>query len=91
MASVESIEDAKKAHAMGWRTFRVLQGVPAKKRRKGTPEQNAAMKAAAIAVAKSLLMPGEILCPNYTVDVQCSDCGLCDGANGKKSIAIPAH
>ena len=37
---------------------------------------------------------GEILCPNYTNDVQCMDCGLCDGArlgDKRKSIVILAH
>jgi hypothetical protein len=35
--------------------------------------------------------PGEIICPNSTHGVQCADCLLCDGANGKKDIAIAVH
>jgi len=39
------------------------------------------------------LLPGEIDCPHYTHDVQCIDCGLCDGADGKspKHIAVTVH
>lgn len=34
----------------------------------------------------------EILCVNYTHDVQCNECGLCNGAqSGAKNIVIPLH
>jgi len=39
------------------------------------------------------LRDDEIVCPNYTSDVQCKDCKLCSGqgAKGAKSIVIPSH
>tara|TARA_R100001594_G_C4036505_1_gene262289 strand:- start:742 stop:1395 length:654 start_codon:yes stop_codon:yes gene_type:complete len=39
------------------------------------------------------LEQGEILCPNFTHDVQCRDCLLCSGTEGrgKTDIAIPVH
>lgn len=41
------------------------------------------------------LASDEIICPNYTNDVQCVKCGLCDGVKGvndkRKNIAIPVH
>ncbi len=38
------------------------------------------------------LMENEILCPNYTSDVQCVNCNLCKGASTKaKNIVIPVH
>ena len=41
------------------------------------------------------LQPDEILCPNYTKNVSCSECLLCDGKRGdddkRKSIVIPVH
>ena len=39
----------------------------------------------------SILMENEIICPNYTHDVQCIDCKLCSGASNKKNIVIPVH
>jgi hypothetical protein len=37
----------------------------------------------------------EIVCPNYTNDIQCIDCNLCDGSiylnDKRKNITIPAH
>jgi hypothetical protein len=33
----------------------------------------------------------EILCPNFTHKIQCSDCGLCNGAGAAKNIAVPVH
>ncbi len=79
MASVETEAEAHEAHARGLRTFRVLHGVPPKKH------------PTALAVARTKLLPNEILCPAYSHGTQCADCGLCDGANGKKNIAIPLH
>jgi len=39
------------------------------------------------------LRSDEIICPNYTSNVQCKDCKLCsgNGAKGAKSIVIPSH
>ena len=42
------------------------------------------------------LEPGELWCPNVTHDVQCADCGLCNGTHGvgidkRRSIAIRSH
>lgn len=39
--------------------------------------------------------PNEIICPNYTHNIQCIKCKLCDGKRGsddkRKNIVIPAH
>lgn len=41
---------------------------------------------------ESILLENEIICPNYTSDVQCIDCRLCSGASIKaKNIVIPVH
>lgn len=38
------------------------------------------------------LLDNEILCPNYTSEVQCIDCRLCSGNSVKaKNIVIPIH
>ena len=38
------------------------------------------------------LIENEIICPNYTSDVQCYDCKLCSGNLSKaKNIVIPVH
>lgn len=42
--------------------------------------------------AESEIDTDEILCPNYTVDIQCIDCKLCSGNKVKaKNIAIVKH
>lgn len=40
-----------------------------------------------------VLRDDEIVCPNYTHDVQCKDCKLCsgNGYEGAKNIVIPSH
>ena len=42
---------------------------------------------------KDSLEVGEVLCPNYTHNTSCRDCGLCSGTKGKGKIdiAIPVH
>ena len=40
---------------------------------------------------ETVLMENEIICPNYTRDVQCIDCRLCSGAGNMKNIVITVH
>jgi len=45
-----------------------------------------------VANEDSIILDNEIICPNVTKGINCSECNLCNGANSKaKNIVIPIH
>lgn len=85
MASVFSPAERERARRRGYRTFRAID----------VPRDLQDDEAAALAYARSLLLPGEVLCPNYSHGTTCADCGLCDGKRSeddrRADIANPIH
>lgn len=77
MYSADSIEDAKQAHAKGYRTFRVI------------PVYKYAEKKMGALLANEILCPAS---KENDKGVTCEQCKLCTGSTSKaKSIAIVAH
>lgn len=77
MVSADNAQDALKAHAKGFRTFRVIPVAQWKDVRKDS------------LLASEILCPAS---EEAGKKVQCADCRLCNGTKSKaKSIAIVAH
>jgi hypothetical protein len=89
MASVDSIEEQKSAVNEGWRTFRVTSDLSDIQ---SNEILNEGWRTFRVTSDLSDIQSNEILCPNTSHNVQCIDCGLCNGNISKaKNIVIEVH